>query len=115
MTTNEAFRLGFFYRCAEAGLSPEEVSQLASRLHEKRAGDWTDTAGMLGGLGLGVTLAAPPILGYMTGSGLANASHEDVDPETLKKQELIAEYRRLATRARFAALKRRLREEQHGL
>lgn len=107
MTAQEAFRLGFFACCAEKGLPPEAVSALCKRA------DVLSTLGgglgQLGGLALGGLLLAPPAAGYMAGWAGAKAQEDDVTPEDFKKQELIAEYRRLAARIRHA---RRLRQEQ---
>jgi hypothetical protein len=105
VTNEEAFRLGFLAHCAEVGLSPEQVAEKSA--FAKQASFGSAVGWGLGAAGAGLALA-PPALGYLGGYTLARADADDINPEDVKKQELIAEYRRLAARARQARLQRRV-------
>jgi hypothetical protein len=136
MTDREAFRLGFYLRCAEEGLSPLEADRVAAspRVMEKAAllpllgaGALATAAavpalapgiGMGAGLLGGAALALPPALGYaggvlgakaMDGSLFSTYDSEDPVIESAKKRELADEYRRLADRIKRTTRRRRLR------
>lgn len=131
MTDREAFRLGFYLRCAEEGLSPLEAERVAM----EKAAIWpllaagalgtaaavpamAPTIGMGAGALGGLALAAPPALGYAAGAMGAKAmdgslfsSYDSEDPviESAKKRELADEYRRLTDRIKRTTRRRRLR------
>lgn len=115
MNSREAFASGFLLKCAEAGLDPygEEVYTLLktafldsilpkpiTNFFSAASTRFGETVGNLGGLALVTGLVAPPVAGYAAGYAGAKATESEVDPEFLKKQELINEYRRLAAAAR---------------
>lgn len=121
MTNEEAFRLGFFAKCAEAGLSPTQVAQLTKRAMEKQANPLASLgagAGWLLGTPTGLMAAtaalAPPAAGYLGGAAAANISDETLDPKALKKQELLAEYKRMTNRIRLARKQRELEKSLYG-
>lgn len=106
MTSDEAFRLGFFAKCAEAGMTPAEVDG-----HVKKAnpallaalGLGSGIAGITGypiGALAGLAAVAPPVAGYLAGKEVAKATDLNETPEDMRKRELISEYRRLANRIR---------------
>lgn len=92
-----AFKAGFLYRCAEAGLTPAETDALvekAAGLKDLASGAIT---GGLGGLklirelgmgGLGLSALGGAGVGYMA----SELRRGTVDPDDVKKQELIAAY-----------------------
>jgi hypothetical protein len=124
MTPREGFRFGFYYRCAEEGLDAAGARDRAGRALEKQADDkgwWPAIKGIGGGIGgigkhlVGLGLLAgvggPIALGTGVGLGLANAQEQDIDPEEVRRQELIAAYNFHADQARQRA---RLRHFQAG-
>lgn len=122
MTNEEAFKLGFFLKCAEEGMSPAQVQEHFSKIDlEKKAAIWDILAapvnaagsalGSVGGLLAAGGLALPPLAGYGLGWAAAKAQEEDITPEELKRQEIIAEYKRLAARARLGRKLKDLQEE----
>lgn len=119
MTSDEAFRLGFFAKCAEAGMTPDQVGA-----HVKSAfnpavlsalGLGTTVAGLSGyplGALAGLAAVTPPIAGYMGGKAIAEATDTAETPDDIQKRELIAEYRRLANRVRQEREAKRQTEEE---
>lgn len=117
MTPREGFKFGFLYRCAEEGLTPAEAFDRARRGLEKRANPGLLGQGIgaawgglktLGGLGVLGAVGVPAVLGAGTGLALANAQEKDVDPEEVRRQELISAYRFHADQARRRAMMRGL-------
>jgi hypothetical protein len=117
MTPQEAFKLGFLARCVEGGLSDEQTNALAKRAadlvgEQEKSADAPDLAGKaLGGVAeatgkafwplVGLAASAPPALGGLAAyfKNQATDINED-DVESVKKQELIAQYRRMADQLR---------------
>lgn len=111
LSTRDAFKVGFLAKCAEQGLSPEQmlarVEQATTLLKQATVTGMVGTLGsklidVLRGIGAGtfeygvpVALAAPPILGGMAGYGLARATDiDDTDVGEVKDREVIDEYKR---------------------
>jgi hypothetical protein len=128
LSAKQNFRLGFLQKCADAGMTAAEATQLAERatqilrMHKAAstggassaapsaltlAGlgsmlfDNPVTAGVgelsrtMGGYAIPAAMAAPPVIGALTGHLLARST--DVDDETIKairKREMISEIRR---------------------
>ena len=107
MTEKEAFKIGFLLKCAEDGLTVDQVEsriqQRASSI-KKEAGGWDLAKSVLGG---GINLAgkvldkafwpaviAPPLLGIAGAYGLSRAQDDTYDVDEAKKREEIAAYRR---------------------
>jgi hypothetical protein len=128
VTPREGFRFGFYYRCAEEGLDATGARERAGRALEKRADDkgwWPVIKGIGGGIGGGIGsigkhlaglgllagVGGPIALGTGVGLGLANAREQDIDPEEVRRQELIAAYNFHADQARQRA---KLRHFQTG-
>ncbi len=111
MNPRDAFKAGFLQACGEMGLTGAQVKDLtvkAAALLEKRAfGDELASgfANLAGGLALGVPTAAGALAGY----GLHKLQGNQVDPDDVKKQELIQELRTYARRARESQKNRQLR------
>lgn len=92
-----AFKVGFLLRCAEAGLSGGETVALMEKAatltdwYKRIAGAGTLAAGGVRNLGIAGLVAAA---GAGAGGGLlaAHLRKGTVDPEEIKKQELIAAY-----------------------
>ena len=118
MTAEESFRLGFLSRCLESGMTPAEVEECVEKVATaldlalgKSAG-LIDTAGNLAGQGAnyaligaaGIPLALGAGAGYLAGL----ARNKPVDVDTIHKQELIREYRRLARQAKDSARQRQV-------
>jgi hypothetical protein len=118
MTPREGFRFGFYYRCAEEGLSAEEARARAALGLEKAAtaapwwlgpvgsavGTGWGGAKLLGGLALAGAAGTAALGGGAVGLGLARAQEGDVDPDEIRKHELISTYRFHADQARRRAL-----------
>lgn len=112
LTPQDAFTLGFMYRCAEEGLVGEK---LASRMDylEKRA--MPDVWGTV--KNLGTNLFSLPIVGSVAAGGLlghvaGSAVEPELSEEDLKAQELISTYRSYAARARARRKARTYRPEK---
>lgn len=96
LDARDAFKVGFLARCAEEGLSGD---QIAGRV--KAAGD--KFASLLSGLGsaagsalstgIPLALAAPIVLGGAAGYGLSRATDiDDTDVAEIKGNELLDTY-----------------------
>lgn len=97
MTPREGFKFGFYYRCAEEGLTAEQARERARLALEKSAFDapglaWDGLKG-LGALGMVGAVGIPAVAGAGVGLGLAKAQEQDVDPEEVRRQELISALR----------------------
>ena len=114
LSTSEAFKFGFLTRCADEGLSAEQV---AERIHrggevvqmQKQAGGAADTGKSLLGLGIAPFLwGNAAAIGLAAGGGLlaSKMTERDVDADEYKQRELIDQYREIARRARAAAAHR---------
>lgn len=119
MTPREAFRAGFLSRCLELGCSPGDVAQLVDKAAslatdavaaatkmatEKSAVTVGDVA--LTGLGLATV---PVAIGALGGHLLAKAQNGTMNPEAVKREELLRELRRLTREARDAARQQAVR------
>lgn len=126
LTAKEAFKIGFLAKCAEDGLTPDEmlsrVTQAKAAI-EKRAfigGLLGSAAGAVGGAaknvagyGIPLALAAPPILGGLAGYGLAKATDvDDTDVEDIKNRELVEEYKRQAAKLQQQNAVRRFKQDR---
>jgi hypothetical protein len=115
MTECEAFKLGFFERVAEAGMTPSEFHKRASVM-VKEAVPGADTAlktlGGAVGAGAGLTSGTlkamltlgllVPVLGGVT-TGKIHSMMSDVGPGDVKRrkqEQILAEYRRQAQQIR---------------
>ena len=106
MTAAEAFRLGFFERCAAAGMDPDTmlrtIEKAAALLetydptkHAALQDIPAQLASSVAGWGIPVALGAPWLVGGMAGYGagrLMDISDREVDE--LKHRRLMAEYAR---------------------
>ena len=107
LTPQEAFRVGFLLKCADDGLSGNQVCERIA----KTAGMFDSAMSGLGGtanMGM-AALAALPIGAGAIGGYLANKATEDsLDEEDVKKRELIDELKHWARRAREQRLTKTL-------
>lgn len=96
MSFRDEMREAFLLECARQGLTADEIGDFAAEI--KSAGAIGDVAGSLMSLlGLAGTAAVvgPPAMGYLGGRLSADlAEAESYDPEDVRTQELIDEYRR---------------------
>lgn len=103
MTPREAFRFGFLARCVESNLTPEQTHELAKTAFdvlEKQAMQpvqaMVDAAKAVGYPAAALALAAPPALGGLAAYFSNKATDiDDDDVESIKRQELISQYRRM--------------------
>lgn len=99
MTPRDAFKVGFMLGCADQGLSGQESAELmnkAAELLEKNA----DLLGNLGSI-IGTTaLVAPIAAGAGAGYLAHQAANPEIDEDSIRKRELIEEFRHYARRAR---------------
>lgn len=126
LTAKEAFKIGFLAKCAEDGLTPDQMLarvKAAKDAFEKRAfigGLLGSAAGAVGGAaktvagyGIPLALAAPPILGGLAGYGLAKATDvDDTDVDDIKNRELVEEYKRQAAKLQQQAAVRKYKQER---
>lgn len=114
----QQFKLGFLLQCAEEGLAPDEIRErikfanLSWNPASWPAAGWEGlsnaagvakslgTMGLVGGIGLGAG----------AGIGLAKMTDQDIDPEQIKKQELLAAYKQQTDRAKRTLMARSYRQ-----
>lgn len=112
MTQPLAVRRGFLRKCAEAGLTTDQIADLANGAAdllsgEKQAFDLgmlmnnpvtsglSGLASSLGSAAIPAALVGPPVLGGLAGYGLARATDmDDTSVQEVQKQEQIEELRR---------------------
>ena len=125
MTPRQEFKVAFLTRCAAAGLTPDQVADAAEEMADtlsktafvgeaaRAAGGLFNAGSKALGVGVGwglpIAIMAPLAAGYGAGhlAGRLRSTADDADPEEVKRQELIDEYRRqtaLARRHREARL-----------
>jgi len=108
LTTQQSFVVGALARCADEGLDRPALEKRASMV-DKFLKLLVATSGV-GRFGLGLAAVLPPAVGagvgYMAG---LEPDVDQVDAETMKREELIGEYRRLAERANRSAARRSYR------
>lgn len=126
MTPRQAFKFGFLLRCADENLSDEQVAErikyaaerlgwdgesplLPAELVEACLATWEKQASPLEGVGaIGNLVKNLGLWGLAGGAGLgagagyltARMTDKEVDPDEVKKQELIAAYKQQAERIR---------------
>jgi len=91
MTPKEAFKLGFLQKCAADNLSEEEI---IARVHQAKFMAKQALGEGLMTTGLGLALAAPPLLGVAGGALLSDATSQNYDINEAKRREELAEYQR---------------------
>lgn len=109
MDNVHAFKLGFLTRCAEEGLTGDDLAaRLAavSVFNAKSAGVVGDVATAAGGIA-GLPIAASLLGGGALGWGAAKLTAPKLDEDEMKNQELVNTYKVMAARARS---RRKLRE-----
>lgn len=109
MNTREAFKFGFLLRCAEEGLTVDQISdrteKLASAMKTADVWNWLKSFGLgaakaipwtIGAALKGGALAAGggALLGAGSGYALSKALDDTVDTTEARDEELIAEYHR---------------------
>lgn len=102
LTPREAFRIGFLMRCADEGLDAAGTQhriEKAAALVEKQAGPLSALSGLAGHAG-GLALAAPLALGAGGGLLASSLTSDSIDEDDVRQQELIAELKHWARRAR---------------
>lgn len=95
LNEKEAFRLGFLTRCAEEGLTGEQLQSRIQAVGEKQA-SWGSFFGTLLGLPAAAGLAGGAALGY----GAAKMMAPNVDEDDIKAKELEETYKIYEQRAR---------------
>jgi len=133
LTSKQAFKVGFLYRCAEEGLSKEATEKRVAVSYEKQAQVGAIVGGASGAAGYAARLLTlAPLLGigaaglggHLVGSGLGKLQAEatsgslpsDSVPEEVKRlrhAEILEEYARQTREAkrRAAAAKRKRKRE----
>lgn len=96
LTPREAFKVGFLARCAEEGLSADQIADRVKFASDKMASFMDGLAGVgKSVVSTGVPLAAiaPIALGGMAGYGLSRMTDiDDTDVDEVKNQELLDTY-----------------------
>jgi hypothetical protein len=120
LSPREAFKFGFMLRCADENLTEEQTRErikVAFANMQKTA--WINPFPAIGqtakavyplikGLGL-LGIGGAAAAGGLGGYGLAKMTEKDVDPEEIKRQELIAAYQQQANEIRRRAKARSYR------
>lgn len=120
LSDREAFKVGFISRCIEEGhTTPDQIQGQVKRAMDtvagiEKRGYLGDIIRGIGGLGssalaIGVPLAlmAPPVLGATAGYAAARATDiDDTDVEEQKRQEIIDELKRQASKIQRLRAKR---------
>lgn len=96
LTSREAFKVGFLARCAEEGLSADQIADRVKAAGDKFAsflGGLGSAAGSVLSTGIPLALAAPIALGGVAGYGLSRATDiDDTDVDEIKNNELLDTY-----------------------
>lgn len=100
LTAREAFKVGFLARCAEEGLSADQIAGRVKLAADKFAGVIDGVIGGATGIGksvigtgLPIAALAPIALGGLAGYGLSRATDvDDTDVAEIKNQELLDTY-----------------------
>lgn len=104
LSEREAFKVGFLARCAEDGMSRDEILGAVKQATEKVAGLIGDVGGLAGSAvshAAPIALLAPPALGALAGLGLSRATDiDDGDVKEVKDREVIDAYRTEAAKLR---------------
>ncbi len=96
LTPREAFKVGFLARCAEEGLTADQIQARVKYAADKFAG-FMDGLGSAAGsvMSTGIPLAglAPIALGGVAGYGLSRMTDiDDTDVDEIKNNELLDTY-----------------------
>ena len=97
MTPQEAFRFGFLLRCADEGLTAEQMSERVK--HAIWYPSPVRTAKLIATLAL-LGLVGGSGVGAAGGYGAAKLMEQEIDPAIAKRQELAATYQQQAQRLR---------------
>lgn len=128
MGSGDYFKAGFFLRCAEEGLSPEDIEcrakqaadpTLISRITAALKGIGSGLSPVVGkatDVGLAAAVGAPVALGLGGGwlAGKLRNQSDVQDTDTIKAEGLLSEYRRLADEAEQKAHMKRLQDKHPG-
>lgn len=111
MNAREAFKTGFLLRCAEQGLSMDQIAGAIDLAIEKVAAEgggpgFMGYAKSLGGWGLAASAAGGAATGYLA----AKATEPDVDPEYYKQVELINALKQQTEHSRRVAARLSMRK-----
>ena len=123
MTLNESLQFGILCYCADQGMTQEETHALVKRAADKQAvlawiaGKFIDVPTKLltafgpGALATTAIAAAgvPIVAGIAGGYGLAKATEREIDPDEMKGDEVIEQYRLATDQARRQALLKGIR------
>ncbi len=95
-TPREAFKVGFLARCAEEGLTADEIAGRVKAAGDKFAsllGGLGSAAGSVLSTGIPLAIAAPVALGGIAGYGLSRMTDiDDTDVKEIKNNELLDTY-----------------------
>lgn len=115
MDARQSFKFGFLMECTQAGLTPSEMEAGLDTLIKTGMFDMAskvlDTVVGVGGLGL----AGAGILGAGAGYMLGNATEQPIDPEEVKKREMISVLQQYAAQARRNSSRIQYRQPQSRL
>lgn len=123
MTPKEAFKIGFLEKCAEDGLSDEEIvkrirnSKMMTKLALGGAGMADDTIGGVFNFFGNVLdkawpmfLVGPPLAGAAGGYVLSQAKNDAYDKDEAKTREIVGAYQQALTR--LHAMKKKQEEQK---
>lgn len=116
VSAREAFKLGFLQRCADEGLSSTQttarvkqaetkINDVLVALGEKLNRSWDSHPWTTGGAMTGAAVGLPIMAGIGAGHLARKLKGDFLDPEDVRKQELINEMRTLASRSQHSQSK----------
>lgn len=114
MSTKESFKAGFLLRCAEEGLTLDQINDRLDEALTKKAseGDMLGQGlGLAATVGLGLPLAGGAFTGYLRHKAEVGAAPPI---EHYQRLELINKYRELADRAKRRRVSNMVEEESPG-
>lgn len=97
LTARQSFIAGFLLRCAHEGLSQEETT---ARIKQAAVSDWIPGPKTVAGWGFGIPAAVGIMAGVPAGLTLAGMKNQEIDPQEVKNEEMIAALKFYAENAR---------------
>jgi hypothetical protein len=112
MDARTAFKLGFLTKCAEDGISAEEVAERIEKSAITLTDAFTSTASTLGKVPAALLMGALPV-GFGAGYIYSDATAPHVETaEDIKQNELMASYQRAIDRANRVTQRMQQRKSQ---
>lgn len=114
VSPREAFKLGFLHRCAEEGLSPEQVEhrvktaavpEILQSMFANAPAFAKEHPNISAGAAIGGMIGLPVLAGWGAGHLARKLQGDTLDADDVKKQEIINEMNTLAERSHMSQSK----------